>query len=69
MKNYIEWDNTNSQWHEGYINVYINNKCIQHFNIEDLEATLEEFNIDFYIFDFIDELKEKYGIENYIQKK
>lgn len=65
MSSYIEWSNNNTQWNNGYISVVIDNELIQHFSVDELEELLYEFDIEFYVYDFIDELKEKYKIKEY----
>lgn len=66
---YVEHDDTNSQWYwYGHISVYLKGKCIQHFFIDELKEILEEFNIDFDLDEFIEELKVKYSITEVREK-
>lgn len=67
-RNYIEYNNTNSQWNDGYIYVYLKGELVQHFSVDEIHDMLWEFDEVFDLYDFIDDLKIKYGITKVVEK-
>jgi hypothetical protein len=64
MKNRIDYNNTNSMYNSGHINVYIDNKSVEYIFVDDfLEENKDAHCAD----DIIDLLKEKYNIQKVIR--
>ena len=68
-KSYIEYDNNNNQWNDGFIYVYVKDNLIQSFYVNDLREHLEEFDESFSVYNFIDDLKKMYNIKEVIVKE
>jgi hypothetical protein len=62
-KKYIVYDNRDDQWNDGHVQVYLNKELHQSFFVNELKDKYEEFDMDFSIYEFIDELKEIYDIQ------
>lgn len=65
-KTYIEYDNRNSQWNDGWVSVYVKDELKEHISVDEF---LEE-NTDDNIYcadDIIDIMKEKYNIDKVVR--
>lgn len=62
---YIEYDNTNNQWNNGHITVYIKGNLQEHIFVNDI---IEDNTNDIYTPEnIIDNLKQKYSISKVIK--
>ena len=65
-ENYIEFNNRNNQWNNGYIYVYVNDIMVEFISVDDYLENNTNENI-YCSDDIIDLLKEKYNITKVIK--
>ena len=63
---YIEFNNRNNQWNNGYIYVYVNDIMVEFISVDDYLENNTNENI-YCSDDIIDLLKEKYNITKVIK--
>lgn len=66
-KTYIEYNNINNVWNDGYISVYVKGDLKEQIFVDDfMEKNTDEEISD--VDDIIDKMKEKYHIDKVIYK-
>ena len=68
-KTYIKYDNSNSQWNDGHVLVYVKDELKEQIFVDDYREKYEDIENDVFIdaYSIIDEMKQKYGINKIIE--
>ena len=64
-KSYIKYDNRNSQWNDGWVEVYVKGELKELISVDDYRSEIDGERMN--VYDIIDLMKSKYGIDKVIE--